>query len=34
VAAREAGFNTHLTKPADPALIDDILSLRARRKTA
>jgi PAS domain S-box-containing protein len=34
VAAREAGFNTHLTKPADPALIDDILSSRARRKTA
>jgi two-component system, chemotaxis family, CheB/CheR fusion protein len=29
-AAKEAGFDAHLTKPADPQLIDDILAGRSR----
>jgi len=33
-AAREAGFDAHLTKPADPRLIDEILSGRARQQKA
>jgi len=33
-AAKEAGFDAHLTKPADPQLIDDILSGRPRRQKA
>jgi CheY-like chemotaxis protein len=33
-AAKEAGFDAHLTKPADPKLIDEILSGRSRQKKA
>ena len=29
-AAKDAGFDAHLTKPADPQLIDEILSGRPR----
>ena len=33
-AAKEAGFDAHLTKPADPRLIDEILSRRAKQQKA
>jgi CheY-like chemotaxis protein len=33
-AAREAGFDAHLTKPADPHLIDEIISGRAKQQKA
>jgi CheY-like chemotaxis protein len=33
-AARDAGFDAHLTKPADPQLIEDILSGRVKQQKA
>jgi PAS domain S-box-containing protein len=33
-AAREAGFDAHVTKPADPELIDEILTGRSKRQKA
>jgi CheY-like chemotaxis protein len=33
-AAKTAGFDAHLTKPADPRVIDEILSRRAHHQKA
>jgi two-component system, chemotaxis family, CheB/CheR fusion protein len=33
-AARDAGFDAHLTKPADPRLIDEILTGRSKQQKA
>ena len=33
-AAKDAGFDAHVTKPADSRAIDDILSNRAQRQKA